>query len=221
METVNIEQVSRASLKPKAEDIFRGLWASLFNSGPAERKGVVVCSANRQEGASTIACGLALAGSEPSSGRVALVELNLRAPSLGKVFRTDGGPGIGEVILDGLPAEQAARPINSAMDLYPVGQVGDRILDVLRSDALGEFLNKLTQSYGQVLVDVAAVNEFPDAAIVASRIPDVLLVVHADQTPREAVALAKKRLEGAGGKLAGVVLNMRSYPIPKFLYSRV
>jgi len=38
---------------------------------------------------------------------------------------------------------------------------------------------------------------------------------------REAVAQAKKRIESGGGKVVGVVLNMRTFPIPNFLYRRV
>ena len=44
--------------------------------------------------------------------------------------------------------------------------------------------------------------------------------VRAAEVP-QALALAKKRLEANGAHLAGVVLNLRSYPIPKFLYRRV
>ena len=36
----------RATLKSSAEDVFRGLWASLFYSGRMGGKSVLICSAN-------------------------------------------------------------------------------------------------------------------------------------------------------------------------------
>ncbi len=70
-------------------------------------------------------------------------------------------------------------------------------------------------------MDVAAANHFPDAQVLAGKVREVVLVLRTEQTPREAVAQAKKRLEAGGGKLVGLVMNLRTYPIPQFLYKRV
>jgi len=57
--------------------------------------------------------------------------------------------------------------------------------------------------------------------VLAGVLKEVVLVVHSDITPREAVGQAKKRIVAGGGKLVGLVMNMRTYPIPNFLYNRV
>lgn len=216
------EVKTKASLKPAGEEMFRGLWASLFYSGRMKGKSVVICSADRREGASTIACGLALAGTSPAGvARVALVDFNLRTPALHKLLGAKQSPGVAEIVADGLAPEQAAQRINAALDLYAVGDIKSRTLDVLRSDALGGFLTALNEGYDYVILDAASVNHFPDAQVLAGRAGQAVLVAHTDQTPREAVAQAKKRLEAAGGSLVGLVLNMRTYPIPTFLYKRV
>ena len=131
------------------------------------------------------------------------------------------GPGIGQVIADSLALKSACRSVNASLDVYPAGQVAHRALEVLRSDALSQCFHTLEANYDYVLIDTAPVNLFPDAQVLAGVVKDVVLVAHTDQTPREAVAQAKKRLEAGGGKLAGVVLNLRTYPIPKFLYQRI
>ena len=61
----------------------------------------------------------------------------------------------------------------------------------------------------------------PDAQVLAGVVKNTVLVAHTEQTPREVVAEAKKRIEASGGALVGLVLNLRSYPIPRFLYRRV
>lgn len=220
-EPIEINEVAKASLSPKAEEIFRGLWASLFYSGKAIGKAVLICSADSGEGASTIACGLALAGSTPAgSARVALVDFNLRKPSLHKMLGVNPSPGVGDVITGRAAPEDAAQRVNTSLDVYASG-AADRRPEVLRSDKLVEFFAVLRDGYDRVLVDVASVNHYPDAAVLAGIINDAVLVAHSDHTPREAVAQAKKRLESGGGRLAGIVLNMRTYPIPGFLYRRV
>ena len=79
----------------------------------------------------------------------------------------------------------------------------------------------LADGYDYIIIDAAAVNHYPDAQILTATVPDVVLVSHSEKTPREAIAQAKKRLEAAGGTIAGLVMNLRTYPIPRFLYRRV
>lgn len=211
-----------ASLRGRAEEFFCGLWASLFHSGRVVGKSVMICSAARAEGATTVACGLALAGSmPPGEPKVALVDLDLRHGNLHKILRLERTLGVSEIVLEGMDPKIAAQNVKAGVDVYTAGNVGDRALEILRSDALGGFLNHLSGAYDRVLLDVAAVNTYPDAQVLASIIKDVVLVAHTEQTPREAVAQAKKRLEAGGGRIVGLVLNLRTYPIPRFLYRRV
>ncbi|MCE5327562.1 MAG: CpsD/CapB family tyrosine-protein kinase [Planctomycetaceae bacterium] len=212
----------RVALKGDAQEIFHSLWASLFFSGRSVGKSVMVCSIGQQEGATTVASALALAGSVPAGNeRVALVDLNFRSPALHEVMGLEQNLGVSEMVLDGVAPEIAAQSVTPGLDVFAAGGGSQRFLEILRSDALRGVLASLAAKYDRVVVDVPAANAYPDAQMVAAIVKDVVLVVRADQTPREAVAMAKKRIEGAGGRVAGVILNMRMYPIPKFLYNRV
>lgn len=213
---------AKVTLRHDAEQMFRELWASVFYSGRTADKRVVVSSSVRREGASTIACGLALAGSHRAVGeRVALVDFNLRAPSLHDTLGVKGQPGIAGIFSDGLDATDIAQHVNDGLDLYPAGRTNDRILPVLRSGKIGEFLDLLSENYDHVLVDVAPVCLYPDVRVLVSSLKEVLLVVKSGHTPRQAVALAKERLDTAGAKVIGLVLNQRSFSIPSFLYNRL
>ncbi|MBS3821351.1 MAG: CpsD/CapB family tyrosine-protein kinase [Phycisphaerae bacterium] len=211
-----------AELKDKADDLFRGMWASIFYSGRMTGKATLVTAPSRNEGVSTIACGLAVAGSGPAGGaRVCLVDFNLRAPAIHERLGLRQAPGLTEVLTGAEELHNVIQGVNESLDVVTVGTIGGRSLDVLRSDAVEEFFEILNDAYDYILVDVAAANHYPDAQVLAGVVGDVVLVTHADQTPREAVAQAKKQLEAGGGKLVGLVLNQRSFPIPSFLYRRV
>jgi len=212
--------LAEAAIKPKAKESFNALWASLFLSGRASGKAVLICSAGRRAGASTVACGLALAGSRPGGARVALVDMDMQNPSLHEMLGVRCGPGVAEIASAGLAPESVVQRINAGLDLYAAGEVDSRGPEVLGKDGIADFLKVIGRAYDYVLADTAAVNDFPDAAAVAATVKEVVLVAHTEQTPREAVARAKRRLESRGAKVIGLVLNMRAYPIPWFLRRR-
>ena len=213
---------AKATLSRKAQNVFSSLWASLFYSGRVSGNAVMLCSAVRQEGASTAACALALAGSIPAGAdRVALVDFNLRTPIESRMLKLKPDPGVCEIITESRDPASVAQRVSSGLDVYVAGQGVDRSLDVLKSHNVGEFFKMLAEGYDYIIVDTAAVNHYPDAQILTTTIPDVVLVSHAEKTPREAVAQAKKRLEAGGGTIAGLVMNLRTYPIPRFVYKRV
>ncbi len=215
-------KASKAQLDGKAEDIFRGMWASLFYSGKISGKAVMLTSAARGEGATTAACALAISGSGPAGGaKVALVDFNLRQPAVHKTLGLPQGPGLTEVLLGGQDIDSVARRVNDNLDVFTVGALEKKSLGLLRSDAVRKFFDQLAEKYDHVLIDAAAVNHYPDAQVLAGVLKEAVLVVHSDITPREAVGQAKKRIVAGGGKLVGLVMNMRTYPIPNFLYNRV
>jgi Mrp family chromosome partitioning ATPase len=150
-----------------------------------------------------------------------LVDFNLRKPSLHRLLRANQSPGVCQVLSGQLAPESAAQRVNVVLDFYAAGEPAQRGAELLRGPAISDFLATLADGYDHVLVDAPAVNRFPDAGVLAGIVKDVVLVAHAERTPREAVAAAKKHLESAGARLVGVVLNQRTYPIPSFLYRRV
>ena len=49
----------------------------------------------------------------------------------------------------------------------------------------------------------------------------VVLVACAQQTAQESLAAATRSIQSGGGDVLGVVLNKRTFPIPRFIYRRV
>ena len=213
---------SRVSLPKRSGEIFRGIWASLFYSGQASGKALVLTSSSRGEGVSTMVCGLALSGSGPDGGaKVALVDFNLRSPEVHKLLGLNQSPGVTEALLDGRDVASVAQQVSENLHVFTAGSVADKSLELLKSKALESFFERLLNDYEYVIVDSAPANAFPDAQILSGVLKEAALVVRSDEIPREAVAQAKKRIESGGGKVVGVILNMRTYPIPNFLYRRV
>jgi capsular exopolysaccharide synthesis family protein len=215
-----------AVLSARAADVFRGLWASVFYTGAASPKSVLVCSPNHGEGATTIACGLALAGAgEPGRARVALVDFNLRTPNVDRRLRLANGAGVSEVLVGAAALDEALQRVGPGrLDVLTAGEQARRLVEVLRTDGVRRLVGDLEERYDRVVVDAAPVNPYPDAQVVARAVGGVVLVARCRRTPRESLLAAKRRLTAApraAEKLLGAVLNMRTFPVPKFLYRRI
>lgn len=70
-----------------------------------------------------------------------------------------------------------------------------------------------------VLIDCPALDASALALRWASDVDGVLLVVEAGETRSEQIETAQRLLQTSTGQLTGLVLNKRTYPIPKFLYN--
>ena len=228
-------KLAAAELAPQAENVFRGLWTSLFYTSQTPPKSVLVCSSNPGEGATTIACGLAMVGSNnsgggpvetsdtaPSAGRVVLVDFNLRSPAVSDMLNIANGLGVSNVLAGQKDLGEALQHVGPGqLDVLIAGSECSKVLEILRVERVRSILEELQRRYDYVIVDAAPVNQYPDAQVLAEVVESVVLVARCQQTPRETLLQAKKRLQVGGGKVAGVVLNMRTYPIPRFVYRRV
>ena len=216
-------QPAAAVLSRKADDVFRGLWASVFYARPTPPKSVLVCSANHREGATVVACGLALSGAGRAEGaRVALVDFNLRTPRVDRQLRLTNGAGVSDVLSGEADLGRALQRVGPGqLDVLTAGERSERLLDVLQTEKVRQLLEQLQSRYEKVVIDAAPVNQYPDAQVLGGLVGGVVLVARYRHTPRESLLQAKRRLELGDAKVLGAVLNMRTYPIPTFVYRRV
>ncbi|MCD4699211.1 MAG: CpsD/CapB family tyrosine-protein kinase, partial [Phycisphaerae bacterium] len=174
-------KLAAAELSPQAEDIFKGLWTSLFYTSQSPPKSVLVCSSNPGEGATTIACGLALAGSRNSgggvtdtsdtvrsAGRVVLVDFNLRTPAVSNTLNVTNGLGISDVLVGRKDLGETLQHIGPGqLDILTAGSECGRVMEILRADSIRNVMEELQRRYDYVIVDAAPANQYPDAQVLA------------------------------------------------------
>lgn len=215
---------SRRRVRDQSEDELGQLWGNVFFSAehPPPR-GIIVTAARTGDGATQIAVGLSLIGAEASSERlVALVDFNLRNASIAKVLGIQAEPGLTDVLDGRCALETAMHRVQlkngNALYVLPSGAPVDKPLGLLKSRQVQSLISQLQDRFDHTIIDVAAASEHPDPQVVGSLVDGALMVVRAGMTPRETVAEAKRRLDLAGVRWLGIVLNQRSDPIPGFLY---
>ena len=82
-------------------------------------------------------------------------------------------------------------------------------------------VDALRVSFDNILIDCGALKDSTDAAMLASRVDGVVIVVDAGQSRRQEILNSQRMIEKSGGKFLGFVLNKRRYPVPEWLYKRL
>jgi hypothetical protein len=82
-------------------------------------------------------------------------------------------------------------------------------------------VDALRINFDNILIDCSSLHTSSDAAVLASRVDGVVIVVEAGRSRRDEILNAQRTIEKAGGKFLGFVLNRRRYPMPEWLYKRL
>ena len=82
-------------------------------------------------------------------------------------------------------------------------------------------VDALRVSFDNILIDCGPLHESSDAAVLASNVDGVVIVVEAGRSRRNEILNTQRTIEQAGGKFLGFVLNKRRYPVPEWLYKRL
>lgn len=83
------------------------------------------------------------------------------------------------------------------------------------------FLNKLKEEFDLILIDSPSAITCTHCLMLSPKVDGVVLVVQAGKTRWQTVEKVKEGIIAKDGKILGVVLNKRHYPIPEFIYKRI
>ena len=126
-----------------------------------------------------------------------------------------------------LPAKKAKKKGNGA-DVNGRNQEIPKRSFLMRVAKQGEEIDTgldsvdaLRVSFDNILIDCGSLRASADAAVLASSVDGVVVVVEAGQARREEILNAQRTVETAGGEFLGFVLNKRRYPVPEWLYKRL
>ena len=212
-----------AGVRASAQYAYDEVWGAVFPEPPdkAKARSVLFTAAGRKEGVSTMLAGAALTGANLlASHRVALLDLNVRYPRLCRILGASDRPGLADVLAGRAELVGVAQALGAGNLMFYPGGGDEAAMTLLASEKLRELIGQIAQSHDYVLCDCAAANQFPDAQILGPLFDGVVLVAEAGATRRESLAQAKRRVELGQGRVLGVVLNKRRYPVPRFLYRR-
>jgi capsular exopolysaccharide synthesis family protein len=164
-------------------------------------------SAEPHQGKSTIASNLALAIAH--AGRsVVIVDADMRQPGMHTRFGLSNECGL-STFLQGQASLDEVLKKSHVDDIHVLtsGPVVDNPSELFSSRQMNDLLLQLTERFDMVLIDAPALLAVADAAVLASLVDGVLLVVGRARASSDAVHEAQKRLDGLQANPLGVVVN--------------
>ena len=170
-------------------------------------KVVLVTSAVAAEGksyiAANVASSLALMGK-----KVALVELNLRKPSLGEMFGIIASKGMSDYLSNGeVSLHDIVSTTADGLDVYVAGTVPPNPSELLQGSRTAQLMEQLREQYDYVVVDSASLATASDTFSLTSQADATVVVLRANSTKQAYVKWINRLM--AEGKLSnvGFVLN--------------
>ena len=193
---------------PAFAEAFRAIRTNVLFSGVNDHaRSLVVTSAAAGEGKSTVAANLAIALAK-NGKRVLLIDADMRQPTLHTLVTGRREPGLSNVLVgNAKPSAAIVHTKISSLWLLPSGRCPPNPSELLGSKRFEELLKKLTVHFDWVVLDAPPVLPVTDAAVLAQQAGILVFVVNASRTRRQAVQTALDRLDAAGVKVTGVVLN--------------
>ena len=166
-----------------------------------------ISSPMASEGKTTVSANLALALAEGRRVKIALLDLNMRSPSLANLFGLS---------VPGSVAEQLRTKRGNPDAYWDVLELGRRLhllggsvkvenpAPLLNSPELSMLLQDLAEFYDYVVVDLPAVLQAADVKSIQSELDALVLVCRAGKTTKSSIAQAVDQL--GAGKVHGALM---------------
>jgi polysaccharide biosynthesis transport protein len=204
-------------LPPAVAESFRMLQMNLrFGQRPPVRS-VLITSSRSREGKTTVAWNLASAAAQAGLA-VALVEADMRRPSIAQRYGLRAEPGLSETLRGELPVIEALQSVPVAGDPSGNGRAGR--LEVLaagqpppdpwalmQAPAMDQVLSQLRQNHDLLVLDTPPIPHVADAISLLRKVDGVIVTASVNSTRSPEAGRLRDRLQALGARVLGVVAN--------------
>lgn len=171
-------------------------------------RSLIVTSADRGEGKSTICANLAVVMAQAEK-RVLLIDCDLRLPSQHKHFRLSREEGVTNIV--GLHREGEKLDLEESeipgLTVIGSGPPPPNPSEFLSSARFRKFIESMERQFDTVILDAPPVGLVTDAAILSSLVDGTVLVLDAQMGHRNLALKAKAALDQVNANVIGIVLN--------------
>jgi capsular exopolysaccharide synthesis family protein len=184
-------------------------------------KSLLITSVHARQGSADIMANVGTHLASKANCRVLLIDADLRRPPLQRILRLPRRPGLADVLQGQAAPHDAMLNGMGSLTVLSAGRTAPSPMALLDSSRMRDLLDAARQQHDLVLVHCANLKEFNDGAALASYVDGIVLVVDEGQVRRQVIQAALAPLEQIKANLVGVVLNRRSFAIPRLIYDWV
>jgi len=171
-------------------------------------RSIVVTSSIPREGKSTTAINLAITIAQTGQP-VFLIEGDLRRPKVADYLGIEGGAGLTDVLVGRATVDEVMQPWGASGNLWVLtaGPLPPNPSELLGSQAMADLVHHL-EKRATLIIDTPPLLPVTDAAVLSQLAGGAIIVIRTGRTRREQLRTAVSSVEGVGGKILGLVMNM-------------
>lgn len=147
-----------------------------------------------------------------------VIDLDFRKPKVHKMVERHNENGLVDVLADNIKIEDAIYHHESGVDILVRGSKTPNIELMLESGKLANLINDLRKEYDVIILDCPPVLAVTDSSLIARLADGLIFVVTYNQTKKDDIKEAVKRLKMAGSNILGFVFSKVEKNVDKKYY---
>jgi capsular exopolysaccharide synthesis family protein len=170
-------------------------------------KSLLITSSIRGEGKTTTSVNLGIILAQTGK-KILIVDTDLRRPRIHKAFNTGRDVGMTNLLIGESRLEDVVIPTDvKNLDILPSGPLPPNPAELVSSAKMKELIAYIDSKYDTVIFDSPPLVAVTDAALLATLVDGILLVVEAASVPRELLKQGLDRLLNVKANILGSILN--------------
>lgn len=192
---------------PRSES-FRSLRTNLqFVNVDGSPRTFVITSSAPGEGKTTVSTNLAISLAQ-SGATVALVDADMRKPSVATRMGLDGSVGLSSLLAGMVEIEDVIHPWGKdRLFVLPAGRIPPNPSELLGSVEMKDLLARLAEHFDYVIIDTPPVLAVTDAAILSGIAGGTIVVAALGLARKNEVRAALDSLDGIANRVSGIVVT--------------
>lgn len=170
-------------------------------------KAILFTSTKQNEGKSTIVCHTSHAFSKLENTKVLVIDLDLRNPSVHRVFGISNTYGIMDYLKNGTNLDKCITKIEENLHILTPGDMPPNPAEILSSKRIEEFIKGVREEYDYVFIDAPPVGVVSDATIISKYADGVMFVVGANETDINHAKEVIDNMKKSDVNIIGSILN--------------
>jgi Mrp family chromosome partitioning ATPase len=144
----------------------------------------------------------------------------LRKPSIHKIFNTDNSEGLTDILSGRIGLTDAIHSIETGLSFMPLGTGPAETINLINSSKIEEIIKAARNKFELIFISGPDLKSFNDSAILTAYADGIILLVNEGQIKKEVLEAAIEPLKQKKEYCLGVILNNRTFVIPKLIYER-
>ena len=150
---------------------------------------------------------------------VILIDTDLRKPKIQGIFGIDESPGLSGYLSGQAGLEKIIHKTHIPnLSVIPAGIIPPNPSELLERESFGELAEKLKEKFRWVIFDSPPIFPVSDAVIISKIAGGTVYLINFGQTKKEPAREGKEKLEKAGAKIIGAVINNIDTEKHKYYY---